>query len=248
MAGTKKLTLKNLSEELKIVKEQAEQISVLNGRISKLEKIIDDMKQNQNTSREIIECRKCDKKFQSKTNLKEHVSEAHPRSINCKTCKDSFTRICDLEVHIKTKHEAFQDYKCDHCDKTFVLKWRLQKHEKNHTRTALKKCHYFNNNIACPFEDLGCMFSHELSGACRFDRKCPTKLCSYQHTKSSEHNFDVIETVDVVQGEDEAEEDMDDNKCHLCNKTFESIDDITQHMESDHMDHFLAMVGQNIQT
>ena len=45
-----------------------------------------------------------------------------------------------------------------------------------------------------------------------------------------------------------AKEDMDDNKCHLCNKTFETMDDLLQHMESDHLDHFLAMVGQNIQT
>ena len=245
MAGEKKLTLKNLSEELKIVKEQAEQISVLNDRINKLEKIIEDMKYNEYISREIIECRKCDKKFQSNTNLKKHVSEAHPISVKCKTCKESFTRKCDLEVHIKTKHETSEDYKCDQCDKTFVLKWRLQKHVKNHARMVLKKCHYFNNNIACPFEDLGCMFSHELSGACKFDRKCSTKLCSYQHSKATETNFEVNEIADV---QDSAEEDIDDNKCHLCQKNFESIDDLTQHMGNDHMDHFLAMVDQNGKT
>ena len=249
MAGTKKLTLKNLSEELKIVKEQAERISILNERINKLEKIIEDMKLKKNSdrknqSRETLECRKCGEKFQSKTNLKKHISEAHPLSINCKTCKDSFTRVCDLEVHIKTKHETSEDFKCDQCDKTFVLKWRLLKHEKNHA-TVLKKCHYFNNNSACPFEDLGCMFSHELSGACKFDRKCSTKLCSYQHSKATETNFEVNEIADV---QDSAEEDIDDNKCHLCQKNFESIDDLTQHMGNDHMDHFLAMVDQNGKT
>ena len=134
MAGTKKLTLKNIYEKLKILKEQDEQISVNDERINKLKKqIIDDMKQDRNISREIIESRKC------------------------------------IEM--------------------------------------------------CPFEDP--------SGACTFDRKYPTKLCSYQQTKPSEHNFEVDETVDV---QDSAEEDMDDK-------------------ENDHIKHFLAMVDrQNRQT
>ena len=133
MAGTKKLTLKNISKKLKILKEQAEQISVLDDRINKLKKqIIDDMEQDNNISREIIKCRKC------------------------------------IEM--------------------------------------------------CPFEDP--------SEACKFDRMCPTKLCSYQHSKA-ELNFVVDKTVDV---QDSAEEDMDDK-------------------ENDHIDNFLAMVDrQNRQT
>ena len=88
MAGTKKLTLKTISEELKIVKEQAEQIFVLKERINKLENIIEDMKQKQNddrktNSRDLFKCRKCDETFQSNKNLKKHVSESHPLSINC---------------------------------------------------------------------------------------------------------------------------------------------------------------------
>ena len=247
MAGSKKLTMKNLSEELEIVKEQAKQISILMERIDKLENTIEEMKldkngQGKDQSRDKFECRKYDKKFQSYATPKKHVSKDHPLSINCKTCKDSFSRICDLEVHIKTKHETLTDYKCDQCDKTFVLKWRLRKHEENHKRTVFKRCHYFNNNIACPFEDLGCMFSHELSGACKFDKKCSTKLCSYQHTEALENNSEVME---MFNDQDNAEEGMDDSKCHLCKKIFESIDTLTEHMGSDHMDHFLAMVNSN---
>ena len=45
-----------------------------------------------------------------------------------------------------------------------------------------KKCHYFNNRKTCPFDEIGCMFAHETSEMCRFDKICNNKLCPFQHT------------------------------------------------------------------
>ena len=87
------------------------------------------------------------------------------------------------------------------------------------------------------------MFSHQLSGACKFDKKCSIKLCSYQHTDALENDFEVNELLDV---QDSAEEDTDDNECHLCKKTFENIENLTEHMGSDHIDHFLVLVNREL--
>ena len=60
-------------------------------------------------------------------------------SENCYSCNVKFKNICELERHIKTKHEDHQSYKCGKCAKTFVTNWRLQKHIKMHPNPRLKQ-------------------------------------------------------------------------------------------------------------
>ena len=128
-----------------------------------------------------IKCKVCDIDFENRRNLMEHVKEEHPRKIRCLSCEEVFNKNSDLEAHIKTYHETIETYKCDICEKTFVLKWRLNKHQENHTSLTTKKCHYYNNKKECPYEDIGCMFEHVLSEMCIFGKNCQNKLCSNQH-------------------------------------------------------------------
>ena len=37
----------------------------------------------------------------------------------------TFAKTCDLELHINENHDLLEHLECDHCGKTFVLKWRL---------------------------------------------------------------------------------------------------------------------------
>ena len=46
------------------------------------------------------------------------------------------------------------------CGKEFFLKWRLKKHSKIHSEVT-RQCKYFLADEACPFDKIGCMFSHE---------------------------------------------------------------------------------------
>ena len=101
----------------------------------------------------------------------------------------TFDKNHELEYHIKTCHEKVNEYECEKCEKKFVLEWRLKKHMRNHDSLAsMKKCHYFNNGNKCPFEELGCMFAHEVSDNCTFGRTCKNKLCSFKH--ETENNDD----------------------------------------------------------
>ena len=81
--------------------------------------------------------------------------------LKCEMCVDSFTKFCDLEFHIKKKHETYKEQECDHCGKSFVTTWRLRKHMRIHSQFT-KNCRYFQAGMACPFEELGCKFLHSL--------------------------------------------------------------------------------------
>ena len=91
--------------------------------------------------------------------------------INCSSCKRVFSKNSDLENHLEKDHNV-EKFECENCDKKFALKWRLAKHEKMHIRKNRKKCHYFNNQKACPFEKLGCMFEHSAAGECHNGSFC----------------------------------------------------------------------------
>ena len=83
--------------------------------------------------------------------------------IKCKVCEMKFAKFCDLEWHLKAKHEECTQFECDQCKKTFVTEWRMKKHSKIHSNKITKQCHFFRNNIRCPFDELGCKFLHTLS-------------------------------------------------------------------------------------
>ena len=192
MTGEKKQTMKSLSQEILILKEQVKEIDPLKQKVLELLEMIKNLniKENDtdiNSVKEILQiankCDICERAFTTKKKLKKHIQETHPTKIECQTCDKVFTKNCELELHIKNQHEV-KEYTCDSCDKTFVLKWRLLKHQENHKNPTWTKCHYFNNEKDCPYEEIGCMFAHEASEICKFGPMCSNKLCSYQHTTS----------------------------------------------------------------
>ena len=129
-----------------------------------------------------------------------------------------------MEVHLKTDHKPRELHKCDHCDKEFILKWRLLKHERNHDKIAFQKCHNFNNNLNCLFEeDMGCMLAHEVSDMCKFDQKCTKNLCYYRHTSLEVEPVDENGDADNESGENEVE------ACDFCGEMFDEIEDLIDH-------------------
>ena len=83
--------------------------------------------------------------------------------LKCSVCEKRFKKFCDLEWHLKAKHEECQQFKCDKCKKSFVTEWRLKKHSKIHSNKITKQCHFFKNKVTCPFDELGCKFLHTSS-------------------------------------------------------------------------------------
>ena len=120
--------------------------------------------------------------------MKRHDESKHSLTqIECKSCEKVFYRNCELEIHLENDHKVDM-FECERCDKKFALKWRLTKHQKMHDSQKIKKCHYFNNQKSCPYEQIGCMFQHLPAGDCRNGELCKIKLCSFNHenTKSDQ--------------------------------------------------------------
>ena len=197
MVGEKKETVKSLSQEILILKEQVKQIDPLKQKLLDILKVVENLKKrnditevasDKENQQDRIRCNKCEITFASKKKAKKHNLETHPQQIKCKNCDKVFKKNCELELHVRSQHERVNEFKCDVCDKCFVLKWRLLKHQHNHLEHGRKKCHYFNNGKICPFDDIGCMFAHEQSELCKYDAACRNNLCSFQHTYHGKDN------------------------------------------------------------
>ena len=144
MKNTSKLTLKYLSQELNSVKEDLKEAKMLKETVSSLEKRLLESETRLKLLEESLvtkgnapakDCKKCDKTFESGQNLNHHVKEMHQHRISCGLCENSFKENFELEYHMKTCHTEIEKFKCSMCEKTFVLKWRMDKHQQNHSIT-----------------------------------------------------------------------------------------------------------------
>ena len=154
------------------------------------------------------------------------MREIHRPKFECKICEEIFGQNCKLEVHLKEKHNEIEMFNCEKCKKKFVLKWRLTKHQEIHYNPKVIKCHYFNNNKCCPFEEIGCMFEHAYSSMCKFGKSCSRDLCSFQHEESDSYDNLNEETDD---------EDFDTEvECDYCYFETKSKSELMMHVDIEH--------------
>ena len=215
------MSAKNAKITLKILQnEMYEKINILKEELTDLKKELEDVKEElkickngsvnnfdqKDMSEKVLNCNECEESFKAKIDLKKHLKACHVRYVKCKICEESFDKNCHLEEHIRENHEATKMYECDKCEKTFLLKWRMKKHREGHDM-LLKKCHYFNNNKICPFEQIGCMFDHSRSGPCKYGTKCKIALCAFKHESSD--NFTEEESRETLEEVVESESDKE---------------------------------------
>ena len=110
-------------------------------------------------------------KSENKQQFRRKIKHCHNKSFKCIICDKSFNRRCKLEEHMN-EHNTRKDFKCDLCESEFYLYWRFKKHLDGHLDTKRKFCHYFNNQKACLYEEFGCKFKHEVSEICVLGNPC----------------------------------------------------------------------------
>ena len=180
------------------------------------------------------------------------------RSKKCGECGESFSKNCELEIHIENVHGKEKEHECETCGKTFHLKWRLKKHRLMHSNNPVY-CHYYNNGGNCQYQEIGCMFLHELAGPCKL-KNCARTLCQYDH-RHIEANEAAVELVGDEHGETndddyketvydehketaggEHEETVEENQCHFCMDKFDDSEELFKHFEDAHNQFYTNMM------
>ena len=119
----------------------------------------------------------CLEKEYGKLNSKRKPS----KQLKCTHCENAFNSSSELENHLE-RLKLTRNFKCDKCEREFHTKYRLEKHMTNHISTEkIRNCHYFNSGKPCPYEVLGCKFTHEYSAICKFGDKCVRHMCQFRH-------------------------------------------------------------------
>ena len=148
------------------------------------------------------------------------TSNSTENVIKCEECDKTFTKTYQLELHLE-EHKKKKQFNCEICGKEFFLEWRKKKHMKIHSETP-KVCKYFDKTQPCPYEQIGCMFSHETND--------PLKDTKEQRE---------AEEMETNENEDFT---ADENQCHLCRVQLSSKDDLFYHVEEKHKDYFQGMM------
>ena len=158
-------------------------------------------------------------------NLKKKKIKEKPKPINskvhvkkCAECETTFLKNSDLEKHVIDIHGRAKAFKCEVCEKTFVLEWRMSKHLQMHER-KLSTCKYFTKDQHCPYEEIGCKFSHETSDKGNID----------EDTSNDDEDLDL--SCEIVE-----------NQCHLCKLQLQNRDDLFSHVELDHVEYHQEMM------
>ena len=102
-----------------------------------------------------------------------------------------------------------------------------------HTK-EVKVCKYFTGKQNCPFEKIGCMFSHD--------------DFLHQTTIDDIEDFSEEGTEDIEDISEESGEDSDDycvlveNQCHLCKKELNTKDELFDHVQAEHEEYYNGML------
>ena len=154
---------------MKIQQENIEKIKIFNDMIESLKKNYDYISmKNEEHKNDVF-------------NMKTLKSSTNKENFKCNQCSDSFQNRYSLENHELEIHENRKEFKCENCGLSFMSKWIYNKHIVMHQQTRIRRCHYFNNEMDCPFMKNGCKFLHEQSEICKFGQYCRGTMCQYRH-------------------------------------------------------------------
>ena len=100
------------------------------------------------------QCKFCDKFFDRERDLRKHVKTFHSNNPSvdtkhvCEECGASFKKKKYLDTHIRRLHTENNPIKCDQCDKSFMCKSELTKHQSVHGAVKLFSCDLCGKSFA----------------------------------------------------------------------------------------------------
>uniref|UniRef100_A0A1A9W188 C2H2-type domain-containing protein n=1 Tax=Glossina brevipalpis TaxID=37001 RepID=A0A1A9W188_9MUSC len=88
-----------------------------------------------------FQCNYCKCAYNSVGSLAQHMSKKHPaiKPFKCDKCDKSFVVEEHFKIHIN-RHNGIKNFKCEHCDKSFSFKFAMKQHMRMHTEPAPYLC------------------------------------------------------------------------------------------------------------
>ena len=146
----------------------------------------------------VFKCDKCDYSCESAPDLKKNQDSHKVVSghFKCDDCGREFNEEWKKNAHVKI-HTKFD---CNQCGKTFKYSETMRKHERIVHEKAILYCHYFNNQLPCPF-DTECIFLHEDADNCKYGILCERMLCMFKHAHNVKemHANECVTVVDDME-------------------------------------------------
>ncbi|CRK87611.1 CLUMA_CG001407, isoform A [Clunio marinus] len=94
-------------------------------------------------------CRKCDEKFSSKKEARDHLNAAHlndEKTFVCDTCSKAFKNRYQLILHTRS-HTGEKPFECQICNRCFSMSSNLQKHLDTHSTEKPYSCSFCNQSF-----------------------------------------------------------------------------------------------------
>ena len=256
-------TVKDLDGELNVIKEELGDTKV---KLDEFILLCKSLVKNFSSDKPEIKCDQCDEGFQSYKDLNKHTKSHgdQPLKFECEVCACEFVEKWKFNAHHK-RHVEEKKHSCDVCSKTFKTEDIKKKHVQVTHNNVQLYCHFFNNRIACPYDD-ECVFMHEDAPLCKYGGKCERINCMFKHViiviDDDEENDEDDDDDDIDGDEDEddndesCEEEIDELETddttneNAVNKNDSEVDVIVDVTNEDHRvkDSECVMEAGNIET
>ena len=207
-------TVEDLGRDLDVVKEDLAETKV---KMSELLLLCKKLTKKFAIDDTLIKCDECESEFETYNDLRVHRKShvVNTEKFRCEECGCDFLEKWKLNAHMKT-HVKDNKYCCHDCGKTFKSEEIKTKHAKVTHESVKLFCHFYNNRIACPYDNK-CVFLHEDAPLCRYGGSCERINCMFKHIVIEYASIDDEDSDDEDtdnendEDEDTGSEENDDN-------------------------------------
>ncbi|XP_050300855.1 zinc finger protein 724-like [Anthonomus grandis grandis] len=171
------------------------------------------------------DCRECNTKFASITDLTAHIRGTHQGKdpYECQKCKKGFQSTEELtehsQIHVLQKPEVVKKYRCDICKKEFAKLSEIERHTRVHTGEKPSECHICHKRF---------QQSHNLTKHLLIHMQVKPFQCEICHKK-----FGRIDVMNRHMLTHSVEKPF---KCSFCDKSFIRQIQLSVHLDKHHPD------------